>query len=430
MKYYLRKNVKLIEKGWRFVYFKGVKFEQIPEDPLKDKRIIEFARIWGDGPYGFIGTGKGRKVVNRFKVTTLGFRAMVDSDGKPIRPLPQTQRKKLSRPVTNQNGHKPRFKQAITSQPSVKKKTKPQHREITPRSHRSKTSPRSASKQRTAPALQPMQTRPSQPSMQPSVPLNPEPPPTQPPPQQTKSIIKQNLSTQQNVQTQPVQTPMESTSITHEESQTVRPKKASSSKIEQRKLELFRCPKCKIYIQWFSGDDVYICPVCAYEYEIENSCPDCGAKVSSDTTKCPNCGKLREDCREEDMYVTCLNCETGLEGFQEENIFSCLGCGIEYISMRACPSCLTEITPETTSCPECSKKLSELEGEYLYPMCPEHKIPMDYSTENSFFCLRCIPDPDDEEDDDDIEDCPECGAEVTDEDSVCPECGCDLFEDD
>lgn len=398
MSFYLRKSIKSADKGWRFIYLKGIKFNKIPQEILNDERILQFSRFWGDGPYEFIGTGKGRKVVERFKITTLGFRAMADQNGQPIRSSCQSRPKTSSRPHSKQTTQTPPSKQtAPMPSPRQTGPTLPPMKSA-PKPPQPKPSPRSPPKQRT-----PLQTQQS--SMPPTIPMN------------------RSSPRQSHGQAQPTQAPIQSTSPAPEKPPPPPLKIAPPPEPEKRKLVLNRCIDCKTYVQWFLGENVLYCPVCAAEYETGYACPDCGTKVAPEATRCPNCSKLRAEGEVEEIYVRCFNCETGVKWAQEECTFYCPSCEVEYITMRACPSCGTEITIEATVCSECRKGLEDGEGEFMYPLCPAHEIPMEWSHEDGFFCLECMPDPDLEEDDEEIYECPACSAKVTSEDEWCPKCG-------
>ncbi len=452
MPYYLRKKVKFIDNRWKYIYEGGGKFDKIPDNFFEDRRVVKFMEKWGDGTYEFIRTDKGRKIEKRIKVAKLSFRAKADLNSQPIQslsPLPpssppkqiasEQQTKSSPRSLSKQKIPQPQPEPSLKSPPTRKTsqqqcKSPPSQQ---PMQKRHKPQPMSPPEQ-IAPMPSHQQTRPKlMPRRGASKPPQPKPSPMLPSKQRIaqqtqQSPIRPTVPTTRSIpiqsyeQAQPIQAPIKSTSSAPEKSPTPAPKKAPSSELEKRKLEFHRCLKCKIYVKWFRGKDTHICPVCATEYKIRHVCSDCGSKVTPDATRCPNCGEVLEEGEVEEINVICFDCETEVKWDKKKGIPICQGCGFEYIILRACPICRTEVTPEATSCPECSKKLTEFEGEYLYPSCPIHKIPMDYSPQDGFFCLPCLPDPDEE----DIEECPECGNKVTDEDSVCPNCRYDLMEDD
>ena len=135
-----------------------------------------------------------------------------------------------------------------------------------------------------------------------------------------------------------------------------------------------------------------------------------------------------EPLRKRLVKIKCPNCNSTLKRDQDYTRYYCPGCKNEYLIFYVCPSCNEELEPGTTECPNCDKLFHKEDVVRMVAICPIHKTPMEYSVEDSYYCLPCMPEPD--EDDDDFEECPECGAEVTDEDTECPECSCDLLLED
>lgn len=292
-----------------------------------------------------------------------------------------------------------------------------------PKQTRSTPQPQQQPRQTTyepPPMAPPEQTSPAQ--------TVPEPSPVPPPKPMAKLTTRQTLPMQSPEQTPPIQASIQSTSPAPEKSPTPPPKKAPSSELERKKLVFYRCSDCKIYALWFQEKAEYICPVCAAEYRIESVCPGCGTKVTPNATQCPNCGEALEEGNEEETKTLCFACETEVNWDEKKGISICPECGIEYIILRACPICRSKITREANMCHRCDKVLEEEEGEYMYPVCPDHGNPMEYNSEDGFSCPECLVNLDQEEEDEEEFECPECRAVLPGGLAECPKCGTE-FED-
>jgi predicted amidophosphoribosyltransferase len=383
MVYYLRKMVKIINNGWRYKYLEGIKFNKIPHKLSKDKIIVGFIRRWGNGKYEFICSEKSRNIVKKFKVTKLNFRAIADKKGHPISSKPKpsskltTPRKSLKHSARQMNS-KPTHKLLTTS--SLQKQLPKQ------------STPRPTSKQSTkqiTPRLTSI-TQPIRTSAQQIIPIQTQPKQTQP-----VQIPTRLPSITQPIQAPPIQ-------IIHPAPQMhppPPPMMAPKPIPKKRELKITRCIDCKTPVKWLPGGGLYFCPVCGTDYKSGNACSECGAEVVSEATYCPECGNMPQEGDGEQMYIICFNCETPVEGDLDEGIYYCPECRSEYKNGRACPICVAKVAPEATQCSECGKVLEGGEGEYMYHICSLHKTQMEWSHEDGYFCLQCMPESDLDEDD-------------------------------
>ncbi|GEM_PF-1001948 len=230
----------------------------------------------------------------------------------------------------------------------------------------------------------------------------------------------------------------------------------------KRKREIKPCPDCGTDLTWVDEYERWYCLVCeGYKEEEkleEKVCPDCGDDLiwvdAYEKWYCYRC----EEYKEEDTKA-CPDCDEDLVWVDEYERWYCLGCE-EYKEedTKACPDCDEDLVwvdeyerwyclgceeykeEDIKACPDCDEDLvwvDEYERWYCLG-CEEYKESEGKGKVPTSECPNCGAEIGEEDgsckncgvvfEESVVYECPDCGAEIGEEDSSCKNCGA-VFEE-